>query len=52
MTSCSKVGRFAPPGKIVWQAMGGLGHPSHHQGRPSHLSLIWHAAPGIQPVGL
>jgi hypothetical protein len=52
MTSSSKVERFAPPGKIVWQVRGGLGCPSHHQSRPSLISLIWHAGPGIQPVGL
>jgi hypothetical protein len=45
MTSSPKMERFAPPGQIVWQVMGGLGCPNHHQGRPSHLSLIWHAGP-------
>jgi hypothetical protein len=45
MMSSSKVGRFSPPGKIVWQEMGGLGCPRNHQGCPSHLSLIWHVSP-------
>jgi hypothetical protein len=45
MTSRSKVGRFFPPGKIIWQARGGLGFPIHHQGNPSLISLIWHVGP-------
>jgi hypothetical protein len=40
MTSSSKVGCFSPLGKIVLQARGGLGFPSHHQGFPSLISLI------------
>jgi hypothetical protein len=40
LTSSSKVGRFSPPRKIIWQEMGGLGRPSHHQGCPSHISFI------------
>jgi hypothetical protein len=40
MMSSSKIKCFAPPGKIVWQVMGGPGCPNHHQGSPSHLSLI------------
>jgi hypothetical protein len=37
--------RFSPPRQIVWQARGGLGFPSHHQGRPSLISLISHEDP-------
>jgi hypothetical protein len=40
MTSSSKIGHFASPGKIVWQVRVGLGRPSHHQGLPSLISLI------------
>jgi hypothetical protein len=45
MTSSSKEEHFSPPGKIVWQERGGLYCPSHYQGRPSMISLIWHAGP-------
>jgi hypothetical protein len=52
MMSSSKVERFSPPGKIIWQVRGGLGLPSHHQVRPSLISLIWHVDPWHPTCGL
>jgi hypothetical protein len=52
MTSSSKVERFAPLGQIVWQVRGVLGRPSHYQGRPSLISLIWHVGPWHPTCGL
>jgi hypothetical protein len=52
ITSSSKVGCFSPPGKIVWQGRGRIGCPSHHQGCPSLISLIWHVGPWHPTCGI
>jgi hypothetical protein len=52
MTSSSKRGHFAPHGKIVWKVRVGLCRPSHHQGLPSLIFLIWHAGPWHPTCGL
>jgi hypothetical protein len=45
MMSSPKLECFAPPRKIIWKLMGRIGCKNHHQGHPSHLSLIWHVGP-------
>jgi hypothetical protein len=52
MTLSQKMEHFAPPGKIVWKVMSGLGCPNHHQYFPSQLSLIWHVGPWHPTCGL
>jgi hypothetical protein len=51
-TSSSKRGCFSPPGKIAWQVRDGICSPSHHQGIPSMIFLIWHVGPWHPTRGL